>query len=189
MQYKILIALLGASIALPVSAATTITGSFNTEAGGLFSKPVYLALYEGTNLIKFTLDKPIEELDLVLSTSYSSSHYDLVNNQFILANNSRSEDAFYFAPSGKSGQFLYKVDRSYTVVQNGIRSNFSYDANLTRLDYYALTDGTVNYTITSQVLSAVPEPSTWAMMIFGMGGVGATLRRRRQQGAGKLAVA
>lgn len=30
--------------------------------------------------------------------------------------------------------------------------------------------------------SAVPEPSTWAMMIVGFGGVGAVLRRRRLQG-------
>ena len=28
---------------------------------------------------------------------------------------------------------------------------------------------------------AVPEPATWAMLIFGFGGVGATLRRRRSQ--------
>jgi hypothetical protein len=28
---------------------------------------------------------------------------------------------------------------------------------------------------------AVPEPATWAMLIFGFGGVGATLRRRRNQ--------
>ena len=26
---------------------------------------------------------------------------------------------------------------------------------------------------------AVPEPATWAMMIVGLGGIGATLRRRR----------
>ena len=30
------------------------------------------------------------------------------------------------------------------------------------------------------VAGAVPEPATWAMMILGFGGVGATLRRRRQ---------
>ena len=30
---------------------------------------------------------------------------------------------------------------------------------------------------------AVPEPATWAMMIFGFGGVGAAIRRRRQQPA------
>jgi len=29
-------------------------------------------------------------------------------------------------------------------------------------------------------VAAVPEPATWAMMILGFGGVGATIRRRRQ---------
>ena len=29
--------------------------------------------------------------------------------------------------------------------------------------------------------TTVPEPSTWAMMILGLGGVGAALRRRRAQ--------
>ncbi len=29
----------------------------------------------------------------------------------------------------------------------------------------------------------VPEPATWAMMILGLGGVGATLRRRRRMTA------
>jgi hypothetical protein len=28
--------------------------------------------------------------------------------------------------------------------------------------------------------AAVPEPATWAMMIIGFGGVGATLRNRRR---------
>jgi hypothetical protein len=35
-----------------------------------------------------------------------------------------------------------------------------------------------NFTVSSS--AAVPEPATWAMMIMGFGGIGATLRRRRQ---------
>ena len=31
------------------------------------------------------------------------------------------------------------------------------------------------------VLSTAPEPTTWAMMILGLGGAGAMLRRRRSQ--------
>ena len=34
-------------------------------------------------------------------------------------------------------------------------------------------------TVTSRILPSVPEPSTWAMMLVGAFGLGATLRRRR----------
>jgi hypothetical protein len=37
--------------------------------------------------------------------------------------------------------------------------------------------------------AAVPEPATWAMMIIGFGGVGALMRRRRQDGGGLAAFA
>ena len=47
--------------------------------------------------------------------------------------------------------------------------------------------GGQNYLISNLTTTAVPEPATWAMMIIGMGGLGAVLRRRRA--TAKLAVA
>lgn len=41
-----------------------------------------------------------------------------------------------------------------------------------------------NYGGVSLKISAVPEPSTWAMMILGLGGAGAMLRRRRRLAVG-----
>ena len=38
------------------------------------------------------------------------------------------------------------------------------------------------------VNGAVPEPATWAMMLFGFGAVGFGMRRRRSQKQGKLRV-
>jgi hypothetical protein len=39
-----------------------------------------------------------------------------------------------------------------------------------------------------QILAAAPEPASWALMILGVGGVGAIIRRRRRDGtAGSLA--
>lgn len=39
-----------------------------------------------------------------------------------------------------------------------------------------------NVRVAAPVVSAVPEPATWAMMILGLGGVGAVLRTRRREG-------
>jgi hypothetical protein len=36
----------------------------------------------------------------------------------------------------------------------------------------------VRITAGSQVMSAVPEPTTWAMMLIGFGAVGYSMRRR-----------
>ena len=36
----------------------------------------------------------------------------------------------------------------------------------------------VNFSV--QQAAAVPEPATWAMMLIGFGGIGASLRRRKR---------
>lgn len=56
---------------------------------------------------------------------------------------------------------------------NAFRSSANYMASL----IVNATPGTVlNYTLR---VGTVPEPSTWALMILGFGGVGAAVRRRR----------
>lgn len=43
---------------------------------------------------------------------------------------------------------------------------------------FGIIDGSTLQGLTFQPISAVPEPASWAMMIFGMGAVGGALRRR-----------
>jgi len=48
--------------------------------------------------------------------------------------------------------------------------------------FYGFTDFDVvgdNFTVARGTTAAVPEPASWAMMILGLGAVGASLRRRR----------
>jgi hypothetical protein len=46
-----------------------------------------------------------------------------------------------------------------------------------------ITLGTNVYTTGSVTVPVVPEPSTWAMMLFGFGAVGAAMRRRKGKAA------
>ncbi|MEO7411428.1 MAG: PEPxxWA-CTERM sorting domain-containing protein, partial [Sphingomicrobium sp.] len=45
------------------------------------------------------------------------------------------------------------------------------------------TQGYSNAVLYQGAIAAVPEPSTWAMMLIGFGGVGVAMRRRRRTGA------
>jgi hypothetical protein len=59
--------------------------------------------------------------------------------------------------------------------------------NRGRLQWFSLTPTGAgmqidNLNFGSPIASAVPEPATWAMMILGLGGVGAVLRTRRREG-------
>jgi hypothetical protein len=48
--------------------------------------------------------------------------------------------------------------------------------------FYGFTDFDVigdNFTVTPRAVAGVPEPGIWAMLLLGVGGIGASLRRRR----------
>jgi hypothetical protein len=63
---------------------------------------------------------------------------------------------------------------------------FSFDSLFASFEISDLSaPATLDYSVMSYTLfnpAAVPEPTTWAMMIIGFGGVGALMRRRRRDG-------
>jgi hypothetical protein len=67
-----------------------------------------------------------------------------------------------------NGEFVFTFDKPITSVTLGSDSN--------------------SFEIAS-ISAAVPEPATWAMMLLGLGGVGAALRNRRKPVAAAAAVA
>jgi hypothetical protein len=51
----------------------------------------------------------------------------------------------------------------------------------------SLASSGMSYEIDNVAVRAVPEPATWALMILGIGGIGALMRRQRDQGLANLA--
>lgn len=70
---------------------------------------------------------------------------------------------------------LYLPNRQYSYFYNQMAS----------LEILSLPDTLINYSMTTHGL---PEPSTWALMILGFGGIGAAMRRRASAGRGAARV-
>jgi PEP-CTERM motif len=66
--------------------------------------------------------------------------------------------------------------KDISVSANGIKSFKVYQPNFNLVDGVLFDDLSFD-----TALAAVPEPTTWAMLILGMGIVGGTMRRRRSQ--------
>lgn len=76
---------------------------------------------------------------------------------------------------------LYSANAYVSAISVGVGSGFSSDYhafadNIT----FSTTGGSTTYNF--EITQAVPEPSTWAMMILGFAGVGFMAYRRRNQG-------
>jgi hypothetical protein len=78
--------------------------------------------------------------------------------------------------------FAFTVDSPYTFsfeATSGVFEFPIYSAGTApgayTVDFTATGPGTIGYTLTT---AGVPEPATWAMMLAGVGGIGAAMRRR-----------
>ena len=67
-------------------------------------------------------------------------------------------------------------------LSNGFENDGSFDG---RTSFYAFDILNVDQAV--QVAGAVPEPSTWAMMLFGFGAAGVALRRQKKKTAFAIA--
>ncbi len=96
-------------------------------------------------------------------------------NQILLNNassfTSTPSDAISFGTSNGQGAAYYFADGAFT--------NFGTYSNIIFGSGQAAT-----LRISLAPTAAVPEPATWAMMLLGFGGIGVSLRRRRNTKAG-----
>lgn len=81
------------------------------------------------------------------------------------------------AIDGNSYLFAIGNDTSWKTYSE----TFTYVGASNVLNFYSQANGTdTDAAFTNISITAVPEPATWAMMILGMGAMGAMLRNRRQ---------
>lgn len=83
------------------------------------------------------------------------------------------------------GRVIWGPSQTYTFGDGGAFSVALRDTNF--VIGGPVTNVAGEFRLISEAISAVPEPATWAMMLFGFGFVGVALRRRRSAVSRKLA--
>ena len=190
MNYKVLLrAATAATIALATSAqaATVYTG--NRTVGGASAQLSIttddtIGVLSSTNIIDWTIvlneggntftlrgAGPSRNSALqIAGSALSATATDLIFN----FSASGLAYALFQSPGIGSGQTFYCVQTNSCFDSSG--SAEALEAGLTFSPTRAVRTGQVVIASTG----AVPEPSTWAMLIIGFGATGAAMRRRRQ---------
>jgi hypothetical protein len=162
-------AILTALVATAASAATFIV----PLAGGPFSLTNALATFPGTELLAgntydftFSMAQPLNGSTATIQIQAQAQKSG--DNEPITYD-------FYSGDPG-SGSFL-------GTSSTGTNANLTFNPGVS--DYYVqvtpayIAEGKTGEALSGTILiSTVPEPAAWALMLVGFGGLGATLRRR-----------
>ena len=166
----------GASCVPGSSALTTSGGATLAFTGGTFNQSDsngFLAIGSG--------NPPTDTLGLLTLTGTTGT--SAFNTPFTLLVN-------FTSPAAASGTYFATITGSVTDSNaGGVDVDFdntprSFTAGGTswtlRVNDLSVSNGGVATPITGVIRTAVPEPATWAMMLFGFAGIGFAMRRRRQ---------
>lgn len=183
MKVRHVLALAGLFIATPASAVTVLLEPADFSYDSYIVHGTYLDT--GVYLARFAFDRPVVAGTLSFMYSQSYDFYGLDDGEYYGGN-----DTFTYWDHSFGGQLftnIFKIDRPYRRVHHwgGIG-----DVEEFRRYYLEATFGDFTFASTEPVrleysferLSAVPEPSSWAMLITGFGLAGWHLRRRRAVG-------
>jgi hypothetical protein len=179
---KIKALVLALFLSVPIFAASpvlaeTITASFTTPDGGvtagLYSGVVHITVSGFGMSLGADLNDAFYLFNPQNPPVHAADYYQLTFGTAPLVPFNPAQDAFLFIPGGVpsySSSHVYSFD-----LDTG-------SAVLTQL-HFGVSDGNFadNSGAFSVTVSAVPEPSTWAMMILGFMGVGFMAYRRRNQ--------
>lgn len=113
-----------------------------------------------------------------------------------LATGAQSISAFWLLTGPGTGLSfdltgITSIDRSISgqlsFVASGILNMAGYNPTAGTFTLTTQGNGQVQTTFSASTLAAVPEPGTWALMLFGFAGIGMALRRRRRPALAQIA--
>ena len=178
------------SFAPSVAGAVTISGVVPFDPSGeaivygpIFSDP-------GTYRYSFTLDRPAAA-EIYLFAQETYNWFGVDDGVYYGGDAVPIEPVFSFLTPGTSGEGLFTLKPPYENFYPG-------DPYIHELGYFFMKsaelriygnpgDPPIGFTFTGELLSAVPEPAHWALLIAGFGLVGGSLRYRRPANAVPLA--
>ncbi len=167
------------------NAATDFSGvtpsaTFTPGAIDYHSGPLY-TIGEFLGAAAATLSNPSVANDTLFDTHFTiKGTLGLLsgNNSFVVGH----DDGVVLTLGGGFGNVVYAPGPTsfdttpFNVFNPGKAENVSFD-----LEYNECCGAPADLTFTvNNVNPGVPEPATWAMMILGIGGIGATLRRKSE---------
>jgi hypothetical protein len=146
---------------------TTLAGDRNIIQDGLFQGAVYLATGLGGSV---TISSTLNAIGLYLGSADGARSFGYTVNG--------TTGTFTALNSiNNGGKFIGFADTSPISVTFNTSSGREFDI----VSYVTTTNPVVTPPVVIPPIGAVPEPATWAMMIFGFGLVGGAMRRRKQQ--------
>ena len=145
-------------------------GGYGLAANGTFGgSAVYIGVDSGTGFAQLMLNGgPVSQLGFFFNYAPDTGDAPTISALDSLGNVFASYNLAALAPISTPGGFNDFAFR-------GVSST---SANIFGLRFggsYLLATGTAD----GQIVSGVPEPGTWAMMLIGFGAIGASMRRRK----------
>ena len=176
---KLTASILAVSMLLPTAAANAATVISGASEAGRVGDSVPISL--DTGVYSVVLSSSSTLLDVVIGFGIEEDYgiFSVETGERIGAQRVRGFTTFS-AENTVDGMlsFIFKVPRPYEECSQTECQRGSYFAD--EFFITALSNAPANYSVTISRVGAVPEPATWALLIFGFGAIGAAMRYRRR---------
>jgi hypothetical protein len=171
--------------------AQTVTFSDTVELDGSGYYSVFDTRLPGDPGGVYRLDYSFDQVSHGSLIEFEVKHiydwYDVPSGNWTGGNDEIVPQSHYNVPD--TGQLLYVIPRNTDITEGDFREISTWYLQYTFFDFAFEPNSTLNYTFTVTYLGAVPEPGVWLTAILGFGLAGGVLRRRRDGGMSRLALA